>query len=324
MAPGHFVFGVRLVCDFALPELHDLPQKDGPLWRVETRRCLPPDLGWLAVGSETVYASVEVRSYVAPGAFRLTFDDTGSFDLYVQDRLIAWYPGANETAIAARADLLGRVMALAAHADGRLALHASAVSLDGRAIAFLGPKHAGKSTLALALVRQGARLITDDSLVVRLDAAGRPVVTPGVQRVRLWPDSARALGAATIGQATDKPTLDPLPSAALESEEVPLDACYVLSAGDGDAGSVAQRERLSPVRAALALVQFSKLGALMGGQEASIVLDRAVAVAERVPVFTAAVARDLARLGAAAAQFESWHSPSGASRTPPAAGGGAG
>ncbi len=69
-----------------------------------------------------------------------------------------------------RADLLGRVMALAAHADGRLTLHASAVSVAGRAVAFVGPKHAGKSTLALALVRKGARLLTDDTLVVRLQS----------------------------------------------------------------------------------------------------------------------------------------------------------
>jgi len=43
-------------------------------------------------------------------------------------------------------------------------LHCSAVEIDGCAVVFIAPYHAGKSTLAAALLERGHRLITDDIL----------------------------------------------------------------------------------------------------------------------------------------------------------------
>jgi hypothetical protein len=238
---------------------------------------------------------------------RLAFDDTGTFDVLRAERLIVWYPGPSESAAAVRADLLGRVIALAAHVDGALALHASAVSIDGRAIAFIGPKHAGKSTLALSLVQAGARLLTDDTLVVRLDVDGAAWASPGVQRVRLWDDSARALDVAAHGDAGAKPMIDHLAHTKLESMDVRLDACYVLqpAASDGTIAAL-RRERMSPVQATLTYVRFSKLGALAGGSEGAVVLDRAAALSAAVPVYAAHVPRDLTRLSAVAESFLAW------------------
>jgi hypothetical protein len=253
-----------------------------------------------------VYASVQVRAFGSPTAARLAFDDTGTFDVLPAERIIAWYPGPAENAAAVRADLLGRVMALAAHMDGALALHASAVAIDGVAIALLGPKHAGKSTLALSLVQAGARLLTDDTLVVRFGDAGAAWVSPGVQQVRLWDDSARALDVASRGELGAKAAIDHLPRLQLESTAVRLDACYVLHAGPGDDGSMARRERMAPVQAALSCVGFSKLGALAGGSEGEVVLDGAARLVATVPVYTAEVPRNLTRLGAVATTFLEW------------------
>lgn len=68
---------------------------------------------------------------------------------------------------------------------GHLVLHASAVSVDRKAIALIGPSGAGKSTLAGALCAAGAQLVTDDSL--RVDTTGSdPVVChPGGTSLRL-------------------------------------------------------------------------------------------------------------------------------------------
>ncbi len=52
--------------------------------------------------------------------------------------------------------------------DGRLTLHATAVSVAGRALLILGPSGSGKSALALDLVGRGAGLIADDRTVVDL------------------------------------------------------------------------------------------------------------------------------------------------------------
>jgi hypothetical protein len=222
------------------------------------------------------------------------------FDVRPRDREIVWYPGPLPTEAAVRADVLGRVMALAAHADGHLTLHASAVSVAGRAVAVVGPKHAGKSTLALALVRKGARLLTDDTLVVRLEG-GAAWAAPGVQRVRVWEDSARALGLFVSSRGETKPMATLAPNER-ETAPLPLAACYLL------APSVEpSRERLSPVHAALACVRFSKLGALGGGAIGAAVLDRAGRLTKRVPVFVAAVRPDLTRLDSIAERVMAWH-----------------
>jgi hypothetical protein len=45
-------------------------------------------------------------------------------------------------------------------------VHAAAVAIDGRAYVFVGEKGAGKSTLTLALGRRGARVLSDDHVVL--------------------------------------------------------------------------------------------------------------------------------------------------------------
>jgi hypothetical protein len=62
--------------------------------------------------------------------------------------------------------LIGRVLPWASVLSGHEVLHASAVALDGRAVAFVGPTGAGKTSLALALVARGADFVTDDVLAL--------------------------------------------------------------------------------------------------------------------------------------------------------------
>jgi hypothetical protein len=300
-------FGFQFDCEFDLPELARARESSAPVWHIETRQAIAPDDPPAALGSDTVYGDVHVRAFASASSFRLTFDDTGTFDVLANERRIVWYPGTRADAVAMRADLLGRVIALAAHADGALALHASAVSIDGEAIAFLGPKHAGKSTLALALANAGARLLTDDTLVVRLDGNGAAWAAPGVQRVRLWDDAARALAVQSHGQPGAKPTIDALAAARLETADVRLVACYVLHAADSDlTDPPVRRTEMASVHAALSCVRFSKLGALAGGRESAVVLDRAARLTATVSVFAADVCRDLTMLDRVAATFVAW------------------
>ena len=295
---SYAVFGYRLQSPIELPELE--PADDASCdWclAVDPRPATADDAE--EIGSETVYGDITVRAFSLGHGFRLVFDDTGTFDVYRPHRRIAWHPGAGASDAAVRADLLGRVMALVAHADGHVALHASAVSINGHAIAFVGPKHAGKSTLAMALVRHGARLLTDDLLVIRL-GGGRALATPGVQRVRLWPDSARALKANVNGEGGAKPVVERLTAGQLEGTPVPLSACYVLEAARPPSSAPVRRERVTAVHAALTCVRFSKLGALAGGPIGPAVLDRAARLAGHVPMFSLAVQRDLDALDDAA------------------------
>jgi hypothetical protein len=75
----------------------------------------------------------------------------------------------------------GSVIATLLALAGEPVLHASAVAVDGNAIAFAGNSGSGKSTLAALFCGAGARLIADD--VLRIDARFR--CFPGPAKIRL-------------------------------------------------------------------------------------------------------------------------------------------
>jgi hypothetical protein len=78
---------------------------------------------------------------------------------------------------------------------GYLVLHASAVLMEGHAVAILGQSGQGKSTLATYLASNGSSLLTDDCLVLRKEESiGKWLAEPGYASVRLWSDSSEALG----------------------------------------------------------------------------------------------------------------------------------
>jgi hypothetical protein len=89
--------------------------------------------------------------------------------------------------------LAGPALAVALHQRGRLVLHATAVAIGGRALAILGEKGAGKSTLAAALTRRGHRLLSDDIVAIE-ERAGAPFALAGTASLKIQPEAAQALG----------------------------------------------------------------------------------------------------------------------------------
>lgn len=87
----------------------------------------------------------------------------------------------------------GVLLGVLLHQRGQLTLHASAVTQGEDAIAFVGPKGAGKSTTAAAFCAQGCDLISDDVVAIS-QVDGVPYVRPGVLQLKLFPDSASAVG----------------------------------------------------------------------------------------------------------------------------------
>jgi hypothetical protein len=68
--------------------------------------------------------------------------------------------------------LSAQALPLAATIRGLEVLHASGVVLDGRALLVAGAPGAGKSSLAAALVRAGAQLLSDDAVALELSDGG--------------------------------------------------------------------------------------------------------------------------------------------------------
>lgn len=94
-----------------------------------------------------------------------------------------------------RTFLLGSVLGILCHQRGLLPLHASAVQIGDKAVAFAAQSGAGKSTLAAKLVSRGHRLLADDIVAIDTRAPGGPIVLPSFPRMKLWRDSLVAMGA---------------------------------------------------------------------------------------------------------------------------------
>jgi hypothetical protein len=279
-----------------------------PTWtlRIAPRAPAPPDAAPLGV--DQVDAVAAVRLHRSSGGWHLIYDDTGRFDIDRSGGAITWRAPEGVSEDAARLDIMGRVLATAMHAAGDVCFHASAVAIEGKAIAFLGAKGFGKSTLAWAMVRAGARLITDDTLRIQLDPG--PLAHPGVHELRLRSDAARRLppGPREARLAGDRLVVDALGLDRLQAETVPVGALYLLSPVNDLPGSAAVRITALPaVPSALSLVRHAKIAPLLTGTEAVALLDRVVALARRAPVRLLEVARDFARLDDVVAEVAAWH-----------------
>jgi hypothetical protein len=314
---AYAVFGGCLRSEVPFPALAPAPAGMRPRWtlRVVSR---PRDAGPCALlGDDHVDAGVRVRLHRHAAGLRLEFDDTGTFDVLEGGREIEWHPGAGGVE-AARLDVLGRVLPAALHAAGTLCLHGSAVAFAAGGIAFLAPKFHGKSTLAQALVRAGAALLSDD--VVPADAGPPPRLYPGVQHVRLWGDSAARLagGADVAEEAGGKRRV--APAGEVPGAPVPALAVYLLSpAAAAEGVPAARRTRLAPLPAAMALIGHARLAPLLGKREAAVLLDRAAALAAEVPVYALEVVRDFGRLDEAVERIRAWHpAPASAPASRPA------
>ncbi len=136
--------------------------------------------------------------------------------------------------------LLGPVLGLVLRLRGVACLHASAVVVDGKAIALVGTSGAGKSTTAAAFAKAGYKVMADD--IVALDEqSGAFFVRPAYPRIRLWPSSVEALfgtedALPLLTPTWDKRYLDLLnDSQRFQSEPLPLAAIYLLDERSSDA-----------------------------------------------------------------------------------------
>lgn len=128
--------------------------------------------------------------------------------------------------------LLGSALGALLHQRHAIVLHGSAVIIDGKAVAFIGPSGIGKSTLAVAFSRRGTPVLTDDLCVAWPERAnGQILVEPGVQESKLWMDSLQHLDIDTTGLQRVRHSLEkralPL-GAAFAGHAAPLKRIYVL------------------------------------------------------------------------------------------------
>lgn len=301
-------FGGVLRSEIELPELTRVADGAKANWMVTVERRNPDWDGFVPIG-ERKMREEQYRLWRGPTGLRLEYSHGGTFDVLGDGTRIVWYHRADVIQELVRSIIIGPAIALALELGGFLCLHGSAVTIASNAIAFLGPKHFGKSTIATALTTAGAKLLGDDLLVVR---PGPPaVVCPGVASVRLWADMAAALPLASVCNTLIpgvKTTVTGFTKAALAAQPAIIDAIYILSpvAGDAD-GPAVQRTRLSLTEATIALAHQTKLpDSLVGFRAAGSQLAAAAALAAGVPVWRLHTVRDVGLLGTTVRQIIEW------------------
>ena len=94
--------------------------------------------------------------------------------------------------------LLGQVLSFSLLSRGNEPLHATAVVIDGEAVAFLGDCGYGKSTLGAAFLARGFPILTDDILALEV-RDGRWFAHAGPRRLKLFPSVARKILARADG-----------------------------------------------------------------------------------------------------------------------------
>ena len=161
-------------------------------------------------------------------------------------------PGIEEAVI--RSVILGPSLSVLLRQRRFLVLHASCVTLENTAVAFLGHSGWGKSTLAEAFHTKGYSILTDDLMAVKMDVE-KPIVFPGFPQIKLWSDAATSVGHTLKNLPLQHSMTEKLVHRFTEGfcqKPLPLKRLYVL-----DKGTQHSIEPLDPVNAFLDLVRYS-------------------------------------------------------------------
>lgn len=312
-APARYrLYGLCVETDRSLPGLAPVQGAGAPALRVWVGR-VPAEIFPPQAGEEPWYVSPRTTPADEPtlvvhrradGAFRLRYADGCAYHVNAAGTCVACTWPAHFTVEDAATYLLGPVFGLVLRLRGVPALHASAVAVDGVAVALAGPAGAGKSSTAAALAARGHPLVADD--VLGLLAAEEGILAqPAYPHLRLWPDIVPAL----YGPGAELPPITPnwdkrgvRLDGAFHPDPLPLGAVYLL--GRREAADAPRLERLGGVEAVLALVPNVYVGWFPDRAAQARELEALGRLARTVPVVRAVPHADPARLGALCAMIE--------------------
>jgi hypothetical protein len=270
---SYIAYGLGIRSEIALPELTAAEIAPDVVLRCES-------LGWKVATEpdpeDWVWLSRSRARLFWPGAGQVEVRDG-------KEIVIDVAPGAEERVL--RLFILGPVFSILLQQRGLLVLHASAVSVGGGAVAFLGGSGWGKSTTAASLHALGHSLVADDNVAISLhnptsDGEAHSdnidaVVLPAFPQIKLWPDSALALRDSIDDLPRLHPEMDKRAWRAASnflSSPLPLRRIYVLHGSFDDSALAATPaasepgiQQLRPREACIELVKHTYCTPLVGG-----------------------------------------------------------
>jgi hypothetical protein len=181
--------------------------------------------------------------------------------------------------------LFGHVMSFVLVKLGYEPLHATAVAINGVAVALLGDCGSGKSTLAASLVAAGHQILTDDLLLIR-DVNGVLSGFPGPPRLKLFPHVAQQFlpelaCSSPMNPLTDK-LIVPLQSGQWESRAAPVRRLLVLDSSEQ--GSDVGVASVSPTDSLIEIVRATFNRRVLHPQRLRQQFHSAHMLATRIPV----------------------------------------
>jgi hypothetical protein len=177
---SYCAYGLGIHSDFALPEF-----VAGDAQADVVVRLAP-------VGGSSGVPEHDTHVKLSASEATLAFRGAGVFRIRAgREILVTPAPGVELSLV--RLYLVGKVMATLLYQRGLLVLHASAVEVEGKAVAFVGTSGFGKSSLAASLHACGNKIVADDVVAVDLSSAA-PTVVPAFPQLKLDPEVASSLG----------------------------------------------------------------------------------------------------------------------------------
>lgn len=270
------VFGLSISSAFPLPELLEAPKAG--------HADIEITLG------DTLLSSHEPRNGFFSSRSGGLLDVSGVARYRIDEgRRITVEPYSTGSERHIRLYLLGSALGALLHQRRLLPLHANAMNLGGRAVAFMGKSGAGKSTMAAWFHDRGSSVLADDVCVVTLGEGGEPMAHPGIPRLRLWRDALEASGRSADAHehAFDDADKYNVPTRqSLTSGAIPLGAVYLLD----EPGSSEPVQAIAPLRGVAAMDALMS-NTYRGGYAAAVgalpqLIATCQAVASRVSIFS--------------------------------------
>jgi hypothetical protein len=293
------VYGIEVLSDTPLA----LPGSiGGGLGSVEFRSATPADfLTAIATAEFDPRSDPWYRyAWLPDGSTYVRWESVGEFLVAENGRCIRWRRFDESSVESFQVYLLGQALSFALVKQRLEPLHATVVTVDDRAVAFLGGSGAGKSTLAACFVEAGHRLVTDDLLLMH-EVSGRLLVYPGPPRLKLFPQIAnRFFPQLADGVAMNAETaklilaLEPRMNAV---EPLALAAVYSLTTRDDNSAKEGVKiDELSQRETFFELVKGTFNRHLVSAERLARQFDSAARLCDRVPVARLSYPRSLERL----------------------------
>jgi hypothetical protein len=229
------------------------------------------------------------------GSIHLRWPGLFEFLVSVDGDRIGWRNLDRTSPEALQDYLLGQVLSFVMLVRGVEPLHATAVVVEGGAVAFLGDCGYGKSTLGSSFVCENHPLLTDDVLV--LEKCGQQMLAhPGMPRIKLCGSMFQGREGTPMNRFTHK-TIFALNAQEHQMSAIPLRALYVLSPPRNRTCKLTLR-RMSERKAFLSVLKNTFNDVLLNPRRLKRQFEFAATVATHVPVKSLSYPRTLSALPA--------------------------